>query len=84
MVMSFTTDKEGTVTGAKFQVIVDGKPSTKGIEIKKNRSTAKAGRVTGTITAFKFNIGGTSNTGSFSGGTGTVDFSSDNTIAATT
>jgi len=83
MVMSFTTDKDGTVTGAKFRVIVDGKPSTKEIHIKKNRSTAKADRVTGKLTAFKFNIGGTSDTGSFSGGTGTVGFSSDNTIAVT-
>jgi len=63
MAMSFTTDKKGTVTGAKFQVIVDGKPSTKEIEIKKNQWTAKAARVTGTLTAFKFNIGGTSDTG---------------------
>ena len=82
MAMSFTTDNKGTVTGAKFQVIVDGKPSRKEIEIKKNQSTAKAARVTGTLTAFKFNIGGTSDTGSFSRGAGTVDFSSDNTIAA--
>jgi len=80
MVMSFTTDNDGTVTGAKFQVLVNGKQSTNEIEIINNGSNAN---VTGKITAFTFIIGGTSDTGSFSGGSGTVDLSSDNAIEAT-